>query len=279
MIITRSNVSNNRTQRIERCLVTLLNLAIHVLANLVHGHVAGTFDKRLHILSPGTLHKFAHRIEFGKLSAVVGIVDGTRTEAIAQRKGYVVLCTDVADVIKVLIEETFLLMHLAPLRNDTSSTTHHAAKTFVGIMDVLQADATMDGKIVYALLALFNERIAEKFPRQIFCFTFYFLHCLIHRHSTHRNRAVTDNPFARFMDVLSCRKIHQRVPSPLATPDSLFHFFFNSRSGSRVTNIGIDLHQEACTNNHRLGLRMIDIGRQDSTSGCNLLTHKLGSNI
>ena len=151
-------------------------------------------------------------------------------------------------------------MHLAPLGDDASTTAHHAAETFVGVMDVLQADAAMDGEVVHSLLALLDERVAEEFPRQVLGFPFHLLHRLIHGHGTYGHGAVADNPLTRLVDVFSRGKIHQRITAPLAAPDGLLHFILNGRGSGGITDVRIDFHQEACADNHRFGLRMIDVG-------------------
>lgn len=115
MVVAGRNVGYQRAERIERRVVALLYLTLHILRNLIHRHMARTFDKRLNILCPSTLHKLSHRVELGKLGAVVGIIDTARTKAVAKRNGYVIFSQNVAYIIKMLIEETLFLMHLAPL--------------------------------------------------------------------------------------------------------------------------------------------------------------------
>ena len=144
--------------------MAFLYLAFHVLLNLVHRHMTRALDKRLYVLGPGTFHKLAHRVEFGKLGCIVDIVGRTWTQAVAQRDGYIILGADIADVIKVLVEETFLLMYLAPLGDNASASAHDTSKTSVCQMDILQSDAAVDGEIVHTLLTLLDKRIAEHFP-------------------------------------------------------------------------------------------------------------------
>ena len=84
VVVTRSDVGHQRAESIERCVVAVADLTLHVLTNLVQGHVSRTFDKGLHVLFPGTKYEFAHCVEFGKLSLVVGIGDTARTQSVAQ---------------------------------------------------------------------------------------------------------------------------------------------------------------------------------------------------
>ena len=122
----------------------------------MHGHVAGTFDESLHILVPGTQHKLAHRVEFCKLRFIVGIVRRPRTQPVSQRDGNVILCQNVANVIKVFVKETLAVVHQAPFAHDAASAAYDATQTFVGQMYILAAYSGMDGKVVHSLFALFD---------------------------------------------------------------------------------------------------------------------------
>ena len=81
------------------------------------------------------------------------------------------------------------------------------------------------------------------------------------------------------MNVLSRRQVHQRIASPFAAPHSLFHFLFNSGRSGGVSYIRIYLDEEFRTDNHGLGLRMVDVGRQCGTSCCNLIPHKFRCDV
>ena len=211
--------------------MAFLNLAVHVFTDFVHGDVSRSFDKGLYVFGPGPFHQFAHGVQFGKLGTVVGIENRPGTQTVTERYGHVVLSQNVADVVEMFIQETFLLMISAPLGDDASATAHHSAKPFVGIVYVFESDTAMNREIIHALFALFDQRVAEKFPGQVFCLAVYLFHGLVHRHCSYRYRTVSDNPFARFVDVLACRKVHQRIAAPFTAPHAFFHLLFDARSG------------------------------------------------
>src|SRR3712207_609045 len=85
MVIARCDIGNEWTEGVERCLMTLLQLAIHVSLNLVHGYMSRAFYKHLYIAFPCCFHQFAHRFEFCKLRTVVGIVSRAGAQTIAKR--------------------------------------------------------------------------------------------------------------------------------------------------------------------------------------------------
>ncbi len=77
------------------------------------------------------------------------------------------------------------------------------------------------------------------------------------------------------MDILSGGKIHDGVGPPARGPDHLFHFFGNPGADGRVADIGIDLHEEIPSDDHRFRFRMIDIGRNNGSAAGELGSHKL----
>ena len=50
----------------------------------------------------------------GELGGVIGVTDGSGTQAVTERQGHIVLCTDVADVVEMLVEETLAVVCQAP---------------------------------------------------------------------------------------------------------------------------------------------------------------------
>ena len=121
VVISRSNVGYQRAQRIERCVVTVLDLTLHILLNLMQGHVSRSFDESLHVLVPCTQYEFSQGIQFRKLRFVVRICDTARTETVSQGYRYVILGQDIADFIKMLVQERLAVVYHAPFAHDTSS--------------------------------------------------------------------------------------------------------------------------------------------------------------
>ena len=124
MVVARSNIGNNRPQRVERCLVALIKLALHILTYLMHRRMSGALNECLHILIPRPKHKLAHRVELGKLGCIVGIGSTSGAQTVAKTQGHIVTCHYIADVIEMLIKETLPVVYQAPFAHDTSATTH-----------------------------------------------------------------------------------------------------------------------------------------------------------
>ena len=165
MVITWSNICYDGTEGVERCLVALLQLSLHVFTNLVHGHMSGALDKCLYILIPRACDEFAHGVEFGKLGSIVRVGCTSRSQSVAQRQGHIILSHNVADIIEVLVQETLLIVQQAPLAHDATTTTYYAAQSAIGQMNIVATYAGMDGEIIHTLLALLYERVAIHLPR------------------------------------------------------------------------------------------------------------------
>ena len=113
-LVAGGYVGDDGAEGVEGGIVAFLYLPLHVLGYLVHGHVAGTFDESLYVLCPRPLYQLAHGVQLGELGGVIGVTDGSGTQTVTQRQGHIVLCTDVADVVEMLVEETLAVVCQAP---------------------------------------------------------------------------------------------------------------------------------------------------------------------
>ena len=110
MIVARRDVGRERSQRIERRLLAVPQLQVHVLFDELHRDMARSFDHHLAVVAPGDVRKLAEGLQFGDLRLVVRIVDRTGTQAVAERERHVVRRHDLADVFKMRIEKTLLVV-------------------------------------------------------------------------------------------------------------------------------------------------------------------------
>src|SRR5476651_986963 len=227
VVVAGRDVGGQRPQRIERRFAALLELLVHVDLDLVHRHVAGAFDHDLAALLPGDLRELAERFQFGELRAVIGVGDRAGTQAVAQRKGDVIFAHDVADLVEALVEEALFVPRQAPLRHDRTAARDDASDAVGGQRHVSQPYAGVDGEIIDALFALFDQRVLVTFPVELDRIAIDLLQRLINRNGSDRHRRVTQNPFARVVDVAPGRKVHHGVGAPADRPDHLLDFFFD----------------------------------------------------
>ena len=142
-----------------------------------------------------------------------------------------------------------------------------------------QQHAGVDGEIIHALLGLFDERVAENFPREFLGFAADFFERLINRHGADRHGRVAQNPFARGVDVFAGGKIHDGVRAPLGGPTHFLDFLFDARGDGAVADVGVDLHEEVAADDHRLGLGVIDVRRDDGAAGGDFVADELGGDL
>ncbi|MNS46339.1 hypothetical protein D3C72_788330 [compost metagenome] len=137
----------------------------------------------------------------------------------------------------------------------------------------------MDGEVIYPLFSLFQQRIAERFPGEIFGDPVYLLQRLIDRHRADRHRAVTQDPLAGFVDIAPGGEIHHRVRAPAGGPHQFFDLFFDGRGDRRVANIGVHFHQEVAANNHRFRFRVVYVGRDNRSASGHFVTHEFRRDV
>ena len=276
MVVAGSDVRHYGTEGIERCAVALLYLAVHVLLDLVHGHMSGALDEGLHVLGPGPFHQFSHGVEFRELCTVVGVVYTSGAQSVAERERHVIFCADVADVVEMLVQEALLPMLLAPHGDDAASAAHHSGKAPVRKVYVLEAYAAVYREVVHALLALLYQGVAEELPAQVFGLAVHLLHSLVHGYRAHWYGAVADYPLAGLVYVLAGGEVHKRIPSPLAAPHGLLHLLVYAGGGGGIAYVGVYLHEEVAAYYHGLGLGVVDVGGDYRPSCGHLVAHELG---
>ena len=107
VVVAWRNIGGERAKRIERGFVAGLQLAVHVLLDLVHRDMAGAFDHHLNIVFLRNPVEFAQCLQFGELRRVIGIRRRTGPQTVAQRERHVIAAEDFADLFEMRVEEIF----------------------------------------------------------------------------------------------------------------------------------------------------------------------------
>ena len=76
------------------------------------------------------------------------------------------------------------------------------------------------------------------------------------------------------MDVRPRGEIHHRIRAPERRPAKLLDLLLDRRTDGRIADVGVDLHEEVTTDDHRLEFGMIDIGRDDGAAARHLGPHQ-----
>ncbi len=188
MVVAGRDVGGQRPERVERRFGALLQLQLHVLLDELHRHVAGAFDHHLAIMLPRLLRQFAERGEFGQLRFIVRVRARAGAEPVAERERDVVGLHDFANLVEVGVEEIFLVMREAPLREDRAAPADDAAGAARGHRHVAQQHARVDREIIDALLGLLDERVAVEIPGQVLGAAADFFQRLVNGHRADRHR-------------------------------------------------------------------------------------------
>ena len=137
----------------------------------------------------------------------------------------------------------------------------------------------MNGEVIHALLGLFDEGVAEEFPREVLGFATDFFERLIDRHCADGHRRVAENPFARGVDVFAGGEVHDGVRAPLGGPAHFLDFLLDAGRDGAVADVGVDLHEEVAPDDHRLGLGVIDVVRDNGAAGGDFGADELGRDL
>ena len=134
----------------------------------------------------------------------------------------------------------------------------------------------MDGEVVHALLGLLDQGVAEDFPGQVLGLAVHLFQRLVDGHGADRHRAVAQDPFAGFVDVLAGRQIHDGIGAPADAPDHFLDFFVDRRGERGIADVAVDLHQEVAADDHRLQFGMVDVGGNDGAAAGHFVAHEFG---
>ena len=159
-------------------------------------------------------------------------------------------------------EEILLVMGQAPLGQDGAAAADNAGGAPRGQRDEAQQDAGMDGEIIHALLALFDQGVAKNLPGQVLGFAADFFQRLVNGHRADGDGRVAQNPLAGGVDVGAGGQIHHRVGAPLGGPAHLLHFLLDGGGDGGVADVGVDFDQEIAADDHRLQFRVVDVARE-----------------
>jgi len=167
VVVARGAVRDERSKGVERGAVAGFDLFLDVFHHALHRDVAGAFNDHLHALRAGFLREFAERPEFGDLRLVTRVVDGARAETVSKAHRDVILREDVADLVKVRVEEVFRVMRDAPAGHDRAAAGNDAGEAVHRQRNMAEAETRVDREVVNALLRLLDQRIAVNLPGEL----------------------------------------------------------------------------------------------------------------
>ena len=81
------------------------------------------------------------------------------------------------------------------------------------------------------------------------------------------------------MDVFAGGEVHQRVAAPFDGPAHFLDLFVNGGGDGGVADVGVDFDEEVASDDHRLELGVVDVGRDDGAAAGDFVAHELGSDF
>ena len=84
MIVPGGDIGRERSEGVERRLLTGLQLFLHIDLNQMHRHMPRTFDHHLDIMSPRDLRQLAQSLEFRELRLVVRVGNGAGAKSVPE---------------------------------------------------------------------------------------------------------------------------------------------------------------------------------------------------
>ncbi len=279
VVVRRRDVRGQRAERIERSFIADLLLKVDVLLDLVHRDMARAFDHGLYVETLGDPVEFPQSSQFSELCLVVGVRDGAGPQAVAERVCDVVRGEDLAEFLEVLVQERLLVVREAPGGHDRAAAGDDARLAVGRQRHIGQAHARVDRHVVHTLLGLFDDRVLVDLPGQILGPAVDLLQGLVERHGADGDGGVAQHPLTRGVDVAAGGQVHDRVGAPAGRPGHLFDLLLDGGRHRRVADVGVDLHQEPLADDHRLDLRVVDVGRQHGPARGDLVADHLGRDV
>ncbi len=251
MVVARRDVGDERAEDVERGLVALDGLLLHVHGDLVHRDVPGAFDHHLAAAFAAPSGELAQGLQLGELGGVGGVGDRAGPEAIAQAPGHVVLAHDVAKVVEPGVERVFFLVGEHPLGDQGAPSRDDPGHPVGGQGDVVAEDPGVEGHVVDPLLGLVLDHVEQPLLAQVLDLL-DLLDRLVHRDRADRDRAGGDDRAADRVDVAAGGQVHHGVGAELDGHLQLGQLVVDVGGDGRVADVGVDLAGGLDADPHRL---------------------------
>ena len=147
----------------------------------------------------------------------------------------------------------------APSGHDGTAAGNDAGDAVGGHRYIAQQHAGMDREVVHTLFCLLDDGVPVQLPGQVIGVAFHLLQSLVDGNGPNGHGRVAENPFPGGVNVISGGKVHHGVRAPPSGPDHLLHFLVDRRTYCGVADVGVDLDLEVPSDDHRLGLGVVNV--------------------
>ncbi|MNN55766.1 hypothetical protein D3C81_1706570 [compost metagenome] len=84
VVISRSDIGDQRAEDVKRRFVTILLFQLHVAFDLVHRYVTRSFDHHLYIFLPRFERQFAQHFQLAQLRRIARIIETSGAQTVAE---------------------------------------------------------------------------------------------------------------------------------------------------------------------------------------------------
>ncbi|CDD61114.1 putative uncharacterized protein [Clostridium sp. CAG:505] len=168
MVITGSDVCDNRAKHIERCAHADGLLDFHVGSNLIHRHMSGAFNHNLNVFFPSAFGQFAQTYQFFNLTYIAAVCQTAGTAGIAKGNGNIIFPADFQNFIEVFIKGVFFASHTHPSENKRAATRNDVHFSFMlfDLFNGFPCDAAVECDEVNAVFCVEANHINKIFGSQ-----------------------------------------------------------------------------------------------------------------
>ncbi len=277
VVVAGGDVGDERAEDVERGLVALDRLLLHVHGDLVHRDVPGTFDHHLAAALPGPAGQLAEGLQLGELRGVGGVGDRAGAEAVAEAPGHVVLAHDVAEVVEPGVDRVLFLVGEHPLRDQRPAPRDDPGDPVGGERDVVAEDAGVEGHVVDPLLGLVLDDVEQALLGEVLDLL-DLLDRLVHRHGADRHGAGGDDGATDSVDVAAGGEVHHRVGAEVDGHLELGQLVIDVGGDGRIADVGVDLADGLDPDSHRLEtlLEVLAVGGDHHPAPGDLVANRFG---
>lgn len=225
MVISRCNISHDRSQYIKRSTHADCLLQFHICFNLIQWHMPRAFYHHLHIFCPCTFCQFSQTHQLFNLAHVTRIGQTARTACIPKRNCNIIFPADFKNLIKVFVKWIFISSHTHPRKHKRSASGYniHFSFMLLDLFNCLSCNSTMQCDKIHSILCVESYYINKIFCRQCGKISLIMNHTIINRNGSDHRRTFLCQFSSKWLRIPMRRKVHNCLCSHIYRRHDFFH--------------------------------------------------------
>ena len=210
VIIARCHIGDDRSQDIERRLVSELLCDLHIHADIRDRHMPRAFHHDLHPRLARTHDQLTQIDQLRDLHGICRVMPAAAAASIAQRQCDIILLQKQQQTVKLFVERILLPVHVHPRKEHRAAARDQICDALIShdVLRRLTVQPRMDRHEIHAILRMtFHDR-EEIICRHILQPLVKDALHIIHRHRTDGRRTVFHQPFTERRRLPIAGQIH-----------------------------------------------------------------------